>query len=222
MRKINIVGASHEQIFEQLSEFVPNIKERIEAIYAGMEHHNKREIWDFQAAFLYVCAEQYNKDGAQLMEFGTCWGWSAAVIASAAPQASLVTMTPNVNHAKISAGQLAKHKRVKVLCLGSVDLLKTYSGPELDFLFVDGDHDNIALDMPWWNWIKVGGLMLHHDFTPKGCPRPTPIVYDELVRFKAWIGRKPDVLMVDDQGTGMAGWYKRKGDKSWPTQPQQN
>ena len=64
--------------------------------------------------------------------------------------------------------------------------------------------------------------MLHHDYTPKGAPRETPIVYNELVKFGEFIGREPDVLMIDDLGTGMAGWYKRKDDKSWPTQQQQN
>ncbi len=50
----------------------------------------------------------------------------------------------------------------------------------------------------------------------------TPIVYQELERFKEFLGRRADVLMIDDQGTGMAGWYKKKGDRTWPTQPQQN
>lgn len=222
MRQINIQGLEPNGIIEKLSEITPGLIDKIDTVYRRMQHHNKREIWTYQAALLYVCAQQYNRPDAQLMEFGTCWGWSAAVIASAAPNANLVTMTPNPNHAKISAGQLSIYKRVKVLDWKSTDLLAQYTGPKIDMLFVDGDHDNVALDMPWWNWIEVGGLMLHHDYTPKGAPRQTPIVYAELERFKEFIGRKPDVLMIDNLGTGMAGWYKRKGDKSWPTQPQQN
>ena len=212
MRLINLQGLSREEIIKQLSKYTSNLEGRIGQIYNGMEHHNKREIWDYQACLLYVCANQFNVAGAQIMEFGTCWGWSAAIIANAAPKAKLVTMTPNVNHAKISTGQLAKYSNVKVLEKSSVDLLDEYNGPELDMLFVDGDHDNIRLDMPWWDWMKIGGLMLHHDYTPKGAPRETPIVYNELNLFWKKLGRGPDVLMIDDKGTGMAGWYRREGE----------
>jgi len=222
MKIIDLQGLQSEEIIDRLGKFAPGVGHKIAELYGQFDHHNKREIWAYQAALVYTCASQYNRAGAEIMEFGTCWGWSAAVIANAAPLAKLVTMTPNPNHAKISSGQLARYKNVKVLDWKSTDLLASYTGPKLDMLFVDGDHDNIALDMPWWNWIKDGGLMLHHDYTPKGAPRQTPVVYAELERFKAFIGRGPEVIVIDDQGTGMAGWYKRKGDKQWPTQPQQN
>lgn len=222
MRIVKLEGKSKEEIFESLSTFTPSVKDKVEFVYSHMEHHNKREIWDYQAALLWVMAEQYNQATSNIMEFGTCWGWSAAIIANAAPAAHLKTLTPNPNHAKISAGQLARYKNVQVLERKSTDLLEIYTGPKLDMLFVDGDHDNVILDLPWWNWLKPGGLMLHHDYTPKGAPRETPVVYNALNLFAERVRRRPDVLMIDDQGTGMAGWYKRKEDNLWHMQPPPN
>lgn len=216
MRLIDIQGMATDEIIGQLSEISPNVSAKVEFIRSHLEHYNKREIWFYQAALLFVCAEQYNNANSEIMEFGTCWGWSAAVMAGAAPTARIVTMTPNPNHFKISSGQLAQFRNVKVLDCKSSDLLAQYTGPKLDMLFVDGDHDNVHLDLPWWNWLKVGGLMLHHDYTPKGAPaRPTPVVYRWLNRFADRIGRKPDVLVIDNQLVGMAGWYKRKDDLEW-------
>lgn len=223
MIHIDIQNETQDEIMSRLENNLPGLSRTVEDVRGKLEHYNKREIWMYQAALLYVCAHQYNQPGAELMEFGTCWGWSAAIIASAAPKAHLVTMTPNPNHYKISSGQLAQFKNVQVLDCKSSDLLENYKGPKLDMLFVDGDHDNVNLDLPWWNWLKVGGLMLHHDYTPKGAPaRPTPVVYRWLNRFAEVIGRRPDVLVIDDQSVGMAGWYRRKEDSLWPTQPPHN
>ena len=215
MRLIDIQGATQEEIIEKLSDISPNVSDKVETIRGRLEHYNKREIWFYQACLLYVCAEQYNNANAEIMEFGTCWGWSAAVIAGSAPAAHIVTMTPNPNHFKISTGQLAKFQNVKVLDCKSIDLLARYTGPKLDMLFVDGDHDNVNLDLPWWKWLKPGGLMLHHDYTPKDAPRQTPVVYRWLNRFAERIGRRPDVLVIDNEKVGMAGWYRRKDDLEW-------
>ena len=177
MRLLDLRGETPQEIENYLAaNFTPGVGAKVDYLRSHLEHYNKREIWHYQAALLYAMAEQYNNANAEIMEFGTCWGWSAAVMAGAAPSAHIVTMTPNPNHYKIASGQLAQLKNVKVLDCKSSDLLERYTGPRLDMIFVDGDHENVHLDLPWWNWLKPGGLMLHHDYTPKGAPRQTPVV----------------------------------------------
>lgn len=213
MINIHIDGMTTDEIMDALDKYQP-VSEIIPRIYAEYHHYHKREIWDYQAALVYIMAEQYNKPGAQIVEIGTCWGWSAYVMTKAAPQAHIKTCTPNPNHFKLAQSYL-KGLPIEVLETESQIWLEKYTGPILDMLFIDGDHGRVHEDMPWWNWLKVGGLMLHHDYTPKGAPRQTPPVFRELNRFTEYIGRKPDVLMIDDQKIGMAGWYKLEGDKGW-------
>lgn len=220
MINLNIDGMTKEEIMDALDRYQP-VSQVIPQLYSEYNHFHKREIWDYQAALVYIMALQYNKAGARIFEIGTCWGWSAYVMTKAAPLAKIVTCTPNPNHYKLALSYL-EGLPVGVVEAESQNLLANYKGPELDMIFVDGDHARIVEDLPWWNWLKVGGLMLHHDYTPKGAPRETPPVFRWLNRFGEYIGRGPDVLMIDDQKTGMAGWYKQEGDKSWPTQPPQS
>ena len=58
----------------------------------GIAPYYKREISEYQAAALYAIATRFNRPGARILEIGTAWGYSAAVMALAAPQAAITTL----------------------------------------------------------------------------------------------------------------------------------
>jgi len=98
---------------------------------------------------------------------------------------------------------------VRLVPARSWDYLAAYAGPELDLVFVDGDHGLVVRDLPWFNWLRLNGLLLFHDYTPASSgKRPCAPVYETVRVFGDMLGREPDVLVVDDQGDGMAGFYR--------------
>lgn len=176
----------------------------------------KREIWPFQAAVLYgLVRANYSRPGAQILEIGTAWGYSAAVMAEAAPEAKIVTLNPKLHEVERARGHLAAYPNVTIRMELSWDVLAAYDGPALDMVFVDGDHQRVHLDFPWWDHLAVGGLMLFHDYSPKGSKRPCPSVYAAVNKFAGWLGRIPDILVMDYRYVGMAGFVRDAADKEW-------
>ena len=211
---------THEELWQQLEARAIHIRATILQVHGSLiEHYPKREIRDYEAAFLWLLARQYDYDGALIVEIGTCWGWTAAVMQSAAPRARVLTCTPNHNHVIIARRNLATHyPRVDVFEGRSLDLLPTLADGSADMVFVDGDHQRVANDLPFYNKLKVGGLMVHHDYCPEWCtgPRPCRWVYETVNDFSARLAHEQDVLLVDHSLEGMAGHYRREGE-TWPT-----
>lgn len=168
----------------------------------------KGAILDYQAAALYLLAKDY--PSGRFLEIGTLRGFSAAVLAQAAPRATIVTLNPSPSEAVVARRNLYRFPNVSVLCRASRDHLALDVG-DYDLIFVDGDHNAIALDLPWLNRLRVGGLMLFHDYSPLGSPSPSPIVYAALGLMAERL-HDFDVLVIDDQDTGMAGFYRREGE----------
>ena len=210
---MQLIGQNPDTILDTLK----TLDEKVKFVLANSREivklrKPKREIAEYQAAVLYVLTKPYNKPDANILELGTALGYSASIMAQAAPEANLVTMTPRESEVNAARENLKIFPNVEVLCSKSVDYLDDYSWPELDLIFVDGDHARIKLDLPWWNWLKVGGLFLHHDYSPEDSGRPCPPVYEGINEFSDWLGRKPDVLVVDDHKVGLAGFYKTEDD----------
>ena len=170
----------------------------------------KRQVAEFQGAAIYALAKQYNRPGARFLEIGTAWGYSAALQALAAPKASIVTLNPRADESAVARGNLSAFANVTVVEQCSWDYLKTYDRANIDFLFVDGDHKNVRLDLPWWNRVSCGGLMLFHDYSPETSRRVCIPVFEALNEFKLLMGRDFDVSIIDDSGVGMVGWYKQQ------------
>lgn len=172
--------------------------------------HGRQEVEPYQAMALAMLAADYNKPNANILEIGTYYGYTAAVMATAAPLAHITTLNTHPGEVTVARKALASLANVKVECAASWDYLKEYTGPALDMIFVDGDHKRVALDLPWFDWLRVGGLMVFHDYTPLGAPRHCPPVYNALNAAVERIGRGFDVIIIDDRKIGMAGWYKQK------------
>lgn len=178
--------------------------------------YGKQEVFQYQAACLFALARPYDREGARLLEIGTYYGFSAAVLAQAAPQATIVTLNPTAWEVTSARVSLAGFPNVSVMEVRSWDYLAMIDGEHrYDLVFVDGDHKRVRRDLPWWNRLTDGGLFVFHDYSPSGSGRACPPVYRALNDFRAWLGRDFDVLVVDDREVGLAGWYRRGDDPDW-------
>lgn len=177
----------------------------------------KRQLLEYQGAWLYRLAKHY-QGKVNILEIGTFMGYSAALMAMAAPRASITTLNPAAGEVIQARRNLAKWPNVKVLPVASWDYFTTKAprsqenDEELyDMIFVDGDHRHIERDLPWFNRLKVGGLMLFHDYSPADASHPCPPVYEALNRMAEKL-HGFDVLIIDDGKTGMAGICRREGE----------
>ena len=163
--------------------------------------------YDYHAMALFLLAQQYNHPGAHMLEIGTLWGHTAAVLALAAPEAHVLTVNTNEEEVVVARQKLACYTNVEVRCVASWSLLQTYVGPELDLIWVDGDHKHIARDVPWFRWLLPGGLIVFHDYSGPDSYTPSGVFWI-LNACCAIAERSFDVLIMNDRGEGMAGWYK--------------
>ncbi len=127
-------------------------------------------------------------------------------MAQAAPDAAILTLNYNASQVTKAIVNLLPYPNVKVQCGTSWEILEAYEGPELAVIFVDGDHKLAALDAPWFNQLAAGGLILFHDYTPIEAWS----VVATVVAMGVALGRDPDIMIVDNNGIGMAGFYRRK------------
>lgn len=163
----------------------------------------------YQYAALYRLARDYN--GERILEIGCLGGCSALVMSLAAPTAHIVTMSPDPNHVAATRRN-TEGRSVKVLVTRSEDYLKE-DETIWDMIFVDGDHKRAVYDLPWFNHLRIGGLMLFHDYTPGDAVRSAcQPVYDAVNGMGERLGRAPDVLVVDTDRIGMAGFYRRESE----------
>ena len=162
------------------------------------------QLLPWQAVALYVLAAPYNRLGAHLLEIGTAAGYSAAVLAQACRNASLVSLNPAAHELTVAAEHLTPYANVALIQALSWDFLPLWRAPLLDLVWVDGDHRRLEADLPWFDRLRPHGLLLLHDYSPVACPA----VCEAVARLSERLGREPDVEMIDDQGIGMAGFYR--------------
>lgn len=172
----------------------------------------KREVAVYQGAALYALAAPYNKPDAHILEIGTAWGYSTAWIASGAPKAQIITLNPKDTERQAAQKHLRNYGTITFKNALSWDYLVDYHGPELDMIFVDGDHGKVVMDLGWFAWLKPGGLMVFHDYSPADSGRPCPPVYTVVNTFAGALGRKPDVSVVDNANVGLAGFYRQQNE----------
>ena len=196
-------------IVRELEPAHPNLQADLKRVREDIPQ-TKREIEPFQAAALYALAAQYDAPRAHILEIGTAMGYSAAVMSRAAPRAQIETLNPKLKEWRRLLDYLGHgdYANVRPLPCRSWDYLADYDGPMLDMVFVDGDHGKVARDFAWWEWVKAGGLMLFHDYAPATVKRGCQPVYEAIDALKAGLGRRFDVLVSDDRGAAVVGWYR--------------
>jgi predicted O-methyltransferase YrrM len=202
---MDAVRADHpeiDEVLEQVRRCVPWTKRQI-------DNHQGRQPW--QSAALYALTRQYNRLDARILEIGTALGYSAAVMAEAGPTTPIVTLNPKAVEVPRARENLEPYPNVTVLLEKSWDFYARRDDA-YDLIFVDGDHGQVERDLTWWERVRPGGLLLFHDYSPDGSRRPCQAVYDAINLFSVKIMQLLDVLIVDEQGVGMAGFY-REGDE---------
>lgn len=187
--------------------------ELVNALLKLREIRNRRAIEEYQAAALYHIARPYDRKGARVLEIGTAFGYSASVLALAMPRATITTLNPDPAEAAQARANLARFgAQVEVVEAKSWEYLAATNDTAYDLIFCDGDHKNVRLDLPWWKHLRTDGLFIFHDYSPSGAARACPPVFRALNEFRDALARDFDVLVVDDNGTGMAGLTKRMGE----------
>lgn len=211
--RMNLTGTPVE-IQVRMAERCPEVYDAIDRVRQYVPFI-KREVLRHEAAVLYVLATGYNRNGANFLEIGTAWGYSAAVMAEAAPAANIVTLNPKFGEWERAIEHLKPYANVIPLLAYSWDYLDLYRHKgrgiaPFDFIFVDGGHGTEAMerDLEWWDRLRPGGLILFHDYSPDGSGRPCPSVYDAVNEWQARLRLTPDVLVTDDRGIGMVGYKK--------------
>jgi len=174
----------------------------------ALTEHIPYRMFPYQYAAVYNLAKQY--DGGIILEIGAYWGRSAWTLSLAAPRAKIASLEP----------YLFEKARRNTAARANVKVVKAYSWRYLkknrlawDMVLVDGNHKRVELDLPWFNRLKEGGLILFHDYTPADAIRcRSPHVYAVVNDMGKSLGRVPDVLVVDSEKIGMAGFYRRRGE----------
>jgi len=197
-------------LLEQLVARFPTWPALIAEVRQHVGPANKKEVWEEQAVAIAILAKQFNRRTALILELGANRGLTAAIMKLAAPRATVTTLEPHQLRRKITRANI-RSLGVSVRPEQSVAYLDV-DDRRYDLIFDDGDHKNIRLDLPWYNRLRVGGLFLHHDFSPAGSSRECPPVFDTLTEFSRVLNHEPEVLVRDETGTGLAGWYRREGE----------
>lgn len=174
----------------------------------------KRQIAPYQGAVLAYYAHRYNFTGARFLEIGTAVGFSACLMATAAPQATIVTMNPKDGEYEKAVTNLKIRSNVQVVKSTSQDFLWKHGEiGNYDLIFVDGDHAyNMVLhDSRFFNFLRIGGLILFHDYSPDGSARPSDGSFRALNDLQAK-HRAADVKVIGTGQVGMLGWMRREGE----------
>lgn len=187
----------------------PELLEVLDRV-ANRTRQTKRQIEPFQAAALYTLARQYrNEELVRVLEIGTAYGYSAAVIAEALPEAEIITLNPKTHEVIHVRNTLTQYyPNITVLELKSTEYLSSLTSDyRFDLIFVDGDHKRVKADLPFMRHLRLGGLILFHDYSPAGTRRECPPVYEALNEYSDEQGIPFHVKVIDDDDIGMVGFY---------------
>ena len=167
-------------------------------------------ILPYQMALIYHLARQH--DRGRILEIGAYHGRTAIIMALAAPNSFIRTLDINLAHVT-RTHKCVKKYGIEVLQRRSWDYL-VENTEQWDMIYIDGDHELVIRDIPWFNRLKTDGLILFHDFTlPGNTWGPAhPKVINAVDEIARQLGRDPDIFVMDDTKVGMAGFYRRRNE----------
>lgn len=187
-----------EELWEQLK--TPAIVDALQ-----QTEHARGKMGPHQYAFLYHLAEPYN--GGRILDIGAFKGRSALVLSYACPDARIVTLEPyRFDEARRNT---RRRRNITVVKEYSWRYLAAHPKATFDLVLVDGNHKKVQLDIPWFNRLACGGLILFHDYSPVTVPH----VYRPVNNMGRRLGREPDVLLMDEKDIGIAGFYRREAER---------
>jgi len=168
----------------------------------------------YQMMGLYAATWEQCRQGGRILEIGTGFGGSSYMMAKAGPRVEIVSLTVNEKEAKIARNFLdhCGCQNVEIVVQASWDYLAAHPQSEWDMIYVDGDHNRIERDLIWFNQLKPEGLFLCHDYSGGDSFHPSPRVYAALNEMHRRLDRPFDVLLLDDEQTGMAGFQRHEGE----------
>lgn len=207
-----ILTAGDGDILAAVHDAYPGVK----AVLSWTGRHipySKKQIFPYQGAFLAHCAHHYDRAGAQFLEIGTCQGYSACLMATAAPQAAITTLNPADGEYEKARANLRIRSNVRVVKATSQQFYQGGSAAEYDLIFVDGDHSYkmVLHDSQFFNRLRPGGLILFHDYSPDGSARPSDGCFRALNDLQA-AHRPADVKVIGTGKVGMLGWIRQEGE----------
>lgn len=182
----------------------------------------KRQLLDYQLMALWHFARQYNRKSARILEIGTGHGGSGYMLSRAAPKATIVSLTTSQGEVDAAKRFWAAQrcKNITAVLGSSWDRLDADCS-SYEMIFVDGDHNRIVRDLPWFDRLTDDGLIVFHDYSPQDSRSPSSIVFDELNAMSDRLGRPFDVRIVDEGKVGMAGFYRTAPAPIVPAEPQE-
>lgn len=207
-----IDGPSQEDFLKHFHCLAPELEE-IQQEIRGIIYESKREVFQYQAAFLYLIARQFRTMGryANFLEIGSAYGYSAAHLSYGAPQATVVGLNPKESEITIAAASLRDRSQVRFVKHTSEWLwaMNQIIPTQWDLIFVDGDHRLALFDFNFYYHLRPGGIILFHDYSPENSSRPTAEVFKDVNRIRDDIIKRPfDISIVDDGLNGLVGWIK--------------
>jgi len=169
--------------------------------------------WQMAALYALTWGLLHERRELRVLEIGGGAGGSAYMMARAASAARITSLNINPREADAARAFLRRAgcANVTVEVCASWDYLASSIG-SYDLIFVDGDHNQIARDLAWFDRLTIGGLMVCHDYSPAGSAHPSPMVYAALNDMEHRLRRSLDVRLMDETQTGMAGFYRREGE----------
>lgn len=192
------LDATPEAFIEAVEAIYPDVRKVIETADVLVKDR-AQSILDYQAALLYYVAKQYN--GELIVELGTKYGFSTAILAQAAPDSRIITIE-KYTHIMGEAGKALKQfKNVEFYNAVSWEFAEKVRDGKVGLLFVDADHKSAVRDTAaWWSRVREGGLVFYHDYNEKRFP--------DVIKAVNLYG-EPDIIYLSE-GIGMAGKFKRE------------
>lgn len=206
MRQLSLRGRKPAEI---LAGIIARCSDARAALIQNENIQGQMKPWE--AALLYWLAIDYDlSGGARLLEIGTFLGYSAAILAQAAPRATIITLNPNPMEVATARENLKPYRNVVAVEMASWDYYPA-APDNLSLVFVDGHHKYARKDLVYWNRLQAGGVMIWHDYDD-GCPAVQATVHEMAGRLDK---NEPDVVIEDSDGKGMAALYN-DGYVGWP------